>query len=526
MKHLDLMDQPLLALPGGDTLSARDFCAGTFVCGMTGSGKTSGPGATILRSFIRAGMGGVITTAKPDDADMIRRICAEEGRLDTLLVWDGANGGFNVLAWLLAYHGSDGVNIAIEFLMRLLEMKRTASATPGGAGDQFWTDAPKQLLRATVTLLYAATGTVRVEDVLRFVRSAPTSQAQMKDPDWQRTSFFFATCSRANGAIDEGTGQDALAYFHDDWAVIDAKTRGNILISLTTALDTLNSGWLRRAFCEATNLVPELCFEGVIIVLDMPVLTRHEEGAFAQQIFVYAFQRAVLFRNDWPQRFRQRPVFLFIDEFPLFNNSQYAAFLGTCRSSRCCTVLMAQSLPSIIASLDGPNAEHRAQQLLANCALKLFGANSCTATNEWAAKTLGRTLHNRQSYNYSEGHNQSFGMNMGDSTSEGTNRSSGSSYSSGGGTGGRSWSVGGSSSSGSSSGTSDSRGRNRGHGANQGESWGISQQMDWEVEPASFAYLKTGGPQNGNRVSALLYAAGRAFRANNDRAFLLAEFVQ
>lgn len=528
MKNSNILDVPLIALPGGDSVTARDFSAGTFICGMTGGGKTSGPGATILRSFVRAGMGGVITTAKPDDIEMICRICAEEGRVRSLIVWDGTNGGFNVLAWILAYHGPNGVNIAIEFLMRVLEMKRTASATPGGPGDQFWTDAILQRLRNTIPVIYAATKTVRIEDILRFVRSAPQSQAQMKDPDWQRASYFFELFSRAADALDDATGQSALAYWHDDVANLDAKTRGNILISLTTALDALNSGWLRNAFCEETTFVPELCFEGVIIVLDLPVLTRHEEGAFAQQIFIYAFQRAVLQRNALPPRYRARPVFLFIDEFPLFCNSQYADFLGTCRSALCCTVLMAQSLPSLYARMGGPNAQDRAHQLLANCAIKVFGANNCTVSNEWASKTIGRTVHQRGSYNRSEGSNQSFGMNLGEGTNWGTNAGSGSSfsYSSGQGGSGGSWSFGGNSSRGSSQGGSDNRGRNRGHGTNQGESWGYSEQVDWIIEPAEFGrMLKTGGPANRNRVSAIWYQASRQFAASGSNA-LLAEFRQ
>lgn len=521
------LDTPLLSISGTDHVTARDLASGTFISGMTGGGKSSGPGNTLLRTFLRAGMGGVITTAKPDDVDTIRRICVEEGRQHSLIVWDGSQGGFNFLSWILALEGADGIANAIEFLMRIVEMKRASSATPGGNGDQFWTDAILQRLRNTIPVIYAATGTVRIEDVLRFVRSAPESPAQMKDPEWQRRSYFYELFALAADRIDDVTGRNTAAYWHDDVANLDAKTRGNILISLTTALDALNIGWLRKAFCEETTLVPELCLEGMTIVLNMPALTRHEEGIFAQQIFVYAYQRAVLSRNALPARYRERPVFLFIDEFPLFCNSQYADFLGTCRSARCCTVLLAQSLPSIYARMGGPSAQDRAHQLIANCATKIFAANNCTVTNEWAAKTIGRTLHERASYNRTEGSNQSVGMNMGEGSNWGSNRGSGSnfSYNSGNG-GGGSWSVGGNSSRGSSHGGSDNRGRNRGHGTNQGESWGYSEQMDHLIEPSQFArMLKTGGPANGNRVSAVWYQAGRTFRASGGNA-LMTEFVQ
>lgn len=521
-KRTDLLDRPILSLNSFDQLTVRDFASGTLVTGMTGGGKSSGPYNNILRGFVRAGMGGVITTAKPEDVETIRRICREEGCLHSLFIWNGLNGGFNFLAWILARLGPDGVENAIEFLMRVIELKQASAAVPGGSSDQFWTDSRLQFLRALIPLVHAATGTLKIEDILRCARTAPTSPEQMKDPVWQASSGFFKMCALAADRLDDDTGRRIMAYWLE-FANLDAKTRSNILISTTTALDALvSNNWLRQMFCEDSSTFPELCFDGVIIVLDMPVLTRHEDGLFAQQIFVYAYQRAVLARNALPRRYRERPVFLIIDEFPLFCNSQYAQFLGLCRSSRCCTVLLAQSLPSIVGRMVGPNAEERAQSLLANCALKIWAANNCTVTNEWAAKTIGRTVQTRANYSANEGHNASFGMNMGSGENWGWSSQSGgsSSHSSNGGSSsGSSWS------SGSSGGGSDNWGRNRGTGSSHGQSWGKSEVLEYAVEPGAFGrMLKTGGPANGNRVSTIIYQAGRVFSSGTNA--LLVEWRQ
>jgi hypothetical protein len=513
----DLLDEPIYWVSPTDPVSIRDLAAGTLCCGMSSSGKTSGVHNTLLRGFLRAGMGGVLTTAKPDDVENIRRLCAEEGRLDSLIVWDGSNGGFNFLDHALVQPGPQSIENTIELLMRIIEMKRAASTLQGSDGDKFWSDSILKALRNTIPLLHAATGTIRVEDILRFVRSAPDSQAQMKDPAWQQQSFFCQTFMKAADRLEDVTGRNAVAHWHDDWCVLDPKTRGNILISLTTALDALNAGWLRRAFCEATTILPELCFEGAIIVLDMPALTRHEEGVFAQQIFVYAYQRAVLARNALPPRYRERPVCLIVDEFPLFCNSQYADFLGTCRSSRCCTVLLTQSLPALYARL-GANAHDRAHHLVANCATKIWATNNCVTTNQWAADSIGKVLHRRASFNESEGSSTSYGATMGDGTNWGTNSSHNSNF-------GPKFASS-ASSVGRSDGGSDSWGRNRGGGANYGTSSGYSEQMDYLLAPDFFGRgLKTGGPANGNRVSAVWYQAGRRFGASGGTA-LLAEFVQ
>lgn len=522
MPSIDPLDVPLLRLTPTDHVTARDLCSGVLCTGMTGSGKSSGPAATLLRAFARSGMGGVLTCAKPGDAEAYYRLLASEGRASSVIVWDGSNGSFNLMSWSLAQAGEDGAGSTVESVARVIEMKRAASATPGAASDPFWTEGPHQMLRKSIPIIHAATGTVRIKDILRFVRSAPRSPEEMRDPEWQRGSFFYRIFAQAAGQIDDALGAACIAYWSTDFGALDAKTRGNLLISLSTVLDALSSGWLGQAFSGETTLVPELCFSGVIIILDMPALTRHEEGVLAQQIFLYAFQKAVLSRNGLAPAQRERVVFLMIDEFQLFcsSPSQFADFLSTCRSSRCATVLLTQSLASIYARM-GPQGHDRTHQLIANCATKIWAANNCTTTNSWAADMIGKSLQWRDNHSRSEGTSSQFGMNMGEGSNWGTSQGSGSSSSYGpGGGGGSSWN------SGSSRGGSDQWGKNRGTGSNSGESWGASQQLDYRLPPDAFGrMLKTGGPAYANRVSAVWHQSGRVFDASGD-TWLVVEFAQ
>ena len=79
---------------------------------------------------------------------------------------------------------------------------------------------------------------------------------------------------------------------------------------------------------------------------------------------------------------------------------------------------------------------------------------------------------------------------------------------------------------GSSWGGSDNWGRNRGGGSSTNVSQGYSEQMDYTIEPGFFARgLRTGGPANGNRVSAVWFQAGRLFQASSGNA-LFADFKQ
>lgn len=528
------LDTPLLQLTPYDDFTARDAVQGVCVTGATSSGKTSAS-QYLAKSYLQASMGGLVMCAKPEEADLWRQYCSETGRLHSLIVIDGEGHRFNFLTYELARQGAAGINSVVECLMRILEIVRTASPNSGRPGDPFWEDTTKQLLRNTILILYLATGTVRIADILQFVRSAPTSPDQMTDPGWQRGSFFCEAFASAAPSLDDATGERIIAYWQRDFAALDPKTRGNIVISLTTALDRFNHGWLRETFCTDTTVVPEMSFHGAIFLLAMPALTRNEDGIIAQQLFKYMWQRAVLNRNAQDPEHRERPVFLWADEAQYFVNSYDAEFLSTCRGSRCCTVFLSQNLPTYFAKMSGENSRDRVHQLLGNLGTKIWHNNSCTETNRWASETIGRAIQRRATYSATHGSSDStsenYGANVGDGTNWGTNRGSGSSftYNSGNGSGG-SWSAGVSYNSGRSSGGSENRGRSRTEGSTQGTNSGTSdgytEQMDYILEPGAFSrILRTGGPPNGFIVSAVWYQAGRTFRVSNGNSFL-AEFVQ
>jgi hypothetical protein len=523
----DPLDLPLLQLAPGDYFTLRDANQGVLITGSPGSGKTSGSGETIRGSFLQAGMGGLVVCAKPEEAVSWRQACAKYGRSGSLIELDGSIPIINFIHYELARLGADGVNSVIECLMWVLEACRNAGPQPGRSGEQFWIDTTKQVLRHSLPVLHAATGTVRIGDILRFLRSAPQAPGDLSNPQWQRDSFFFRCFRDAAQRIDDAMGERMVSYWSDDYARLDPKTRSNIAISLTTALDRFHHGFLQRAFCAETTVVPELTFHGAIILLNMPALTLNDDGIVAQQLFKYMWQRAVLARNGLEPAQQARPVFLWADEAQYFLNSYDAEFLSTCRGSRACTVFLSQSLPTFYAKMGGEQARERVHHLLGNFATKIWHSNSCSETNRWAADTIGQIVKRRANFSEGEGSSSNYGMNMGDGSNWGVNSSSGgNSGSSSNSQGGSSSSSGSSWSSGTSFGESDNRGRNRGQSSSSNVSQGYSEQMGFLIEPGEFGrILKTGGPANGNRVSAIWYQAGRRFAQSGGNC-LMAEFRQ
>jgi hypothetical protein len=524
MSFVSDLDAPLLQLSAQDRFTLRDACQGVHVFGGIGSGKTSGSGKALAAAYLRAGFGGLILAAKPEEIENWCAYAKANGRANSLILFgERGGGGFNFITYELARQGADGIGSVIECLMRILEAARLSHANAGQGGQQFWDDATRQLLRNTIPILYAATGTVRIPDIIHFVSSAPTSLQQARDAQWQEQSFMFRTvlAARQNPVrpLDAGDFDKTASYWRDEFAQLDTKTRSNIAISLSTALDRFNRGRLHKAFCTETTLVPELTFHGAIIVMDMSALTWNEDGVIAQQLFKYMWQRAVLSRNALEPRHRDRPVFLWADESQYFVNSFDTDFQSTCRGSRACTVYLTQSLPTYYAKMGGEHAKHKADMLLANFVTRIFHNNACAETNRWAADTIGRIIQRRGTYNEGGSTGRSMGMNEGENSNWGTSTSAGSSRDGHGGSSSNS-------SFGSTRGEGESTGRNRGRSSGSNYSGGYSEQMDFEIEPADFGRsLKTGGPANGGNVTAVWFQAGKKF-VDSRRNYLLTRFVQ
>ncbi len=521
------LDTPLLRLSENDHWSVSDAVRHTFISGDSGSGKTSGSGAALRGALLKAGSGALVLVAKPEEADLWRKACKDAGRLGSLIELDGRNGqAFNFLAYEMARLGSEGIGSVVECLLRVVEAAKVASASPGKDGDQFWQEATRMLLRHSLPVILAATGNVTIPHIIEFVRTAPRTPDEMQDDEWQRRSFFYRTLMASEHRLAPDVGEKMISYWLHEYAALDAKTRANIVVSLSTTLDRFCHGWMARSFCGETTFVPALCFHGAIILLNMPALTLNEDGVIAQVLFKFIWQRAMLSRNALPQTFRERLCFLWIDEYQTFASSYDPQFLSACRASMVATVLLTQSLPTLYASMPGENARDKVDHLTGLCSTKIVHSTSCTVTARWAADMIGRTLHQRgnysagDSYSENQGTNVSLGDNWG--TNQGSNWSSGVSVQDG--KTSHNWSSG--SSSGSSSGGSSNWGRSRGSSTSRSLSQGWSEQMDHAIEPAALGrMLKTGGRANGGMVTGILYQSGRIFAASGSN-YMVASFQQ
>ncbi len=464
------LDASLLTFPSDDHWRIRDACEGTQVFGMTGSGKTSGSGQAIARSFLTAGFGGLVLTAKTDEREMWEEWCEATGRLEDLRILAPGTGlTFNFLDYEVRRPGA-GAGLTHNIVHLFETVAEVGARQGGGSGGEdrgYWKKALSQLLRNTIDLVVLATGGLSLDLMYAVVLDAPKSPAMARDPSWQKSSKCMQTIVQAKSkeiGPDKASDLDMTCrYWLREFPGLAEKTRSIIVNMFTGMAESFLRSPFREMFCGKTTITPEHTFRGNIIVIDLPVKEYDALGKYAQVLFKYIWQRAVERRSV---KKHPRPVFLWADEAQFFVSSTDTKFQSTARSKRACTVYLTQNLPSYLDELGGESSRQSVLSLLGNLGTKIFHANSDTETNLYAAEIIGRGLQQRMSGN--------LGMGL---------------------------------------------------GGIPNQSAGFGEVIDYDVQPQAFTMLRKGGPENDLCVDGVVYQGGRIWNSTG-KTYLPAVFRQ
>ena len=489
-----ILGTDLVPLTRRDYLTVSDLCTGVAIFGATGSGKTSGSGQTVALALLAAGFGGLVLSAKTEERALWERWAAMTGRTKDLLFFSPEEDWrFNFLDYEWRRPGAGGGRV--ENIVRLF----TLGMETLGAGEQkasgnnaYWQRAMQQLLRNAVALVGMATGHVRLADINKLIASAPRSQAQV-DAEVSNPAGYCVQLlaqARQRSAGDAAKLDDCkkvMDYWFGEWPHIPPETRGNILSTFTSATDAFGFSPFRELFCTGTNIAPEVAEYGKIIFLDLNIKEHGKTGQFAQVLFKTCFQNTLERRN---LEHSPMPVFLWGDEAPYFVNSEDESVLRTARSKRLITVYLMQNLTTLYEALGGQSGRDTAHSILTNLSTQIFHANRDVETNKYASETIGQSVHMMGSY------------------SEGTS-------------GGENWSAG-SSSDLQTSGGSVSHSHGEQTGWNQSKS--AQEQLQADVQPKEFTLLRSGGPDNGLCVDAILTRTGHIWSSGKN--FLHVTFRQ
>jgi hypothetical protein len=457
---------PLVRLSDSDLWTIGNAFEGMLVTGATGAGKSSTTGKEVLTSFLSNGFGGLVLTAKNYDVDLIREYCRQTGReADLIILAPDQPWVFDPLDFELTRKGAGAGHTEnlVNLFSTLLDIADRTGGQGGGKEDEgYWRKAARQLVRNFCDLLVLATGHVSIPDLYRAVISAPTSLDQATSESWKQ-SYCYKLLAAADSARKTVSQREDLKLVADylllEYPALSEKTRSVIVSSFTSCIDVMNRGVLRQLFCGKTNFSLADSEAGKIIVVGLPVKEFGEVGVIANVIMKYCWQRSIERRNV---RESARPVFLYADEAQFFFHAQDFLFQSTCRSSRVATVYLTQNLSNIIDALGGEGGRAKSDSLIANLGTKVFHANADPVTNEWAASVIGKT---RQYFvNANNSYQNSDWLSPGYRPDQEKTSSS-----------------------------------------------GISEQMDFEVQPAEFTRMRTGGEANAFLVDAIVFQNGRVF---------------
>jgi hypothetical protein len=475
-------DESILCLGDGDTpenyWTLKNAFEGVQVFGGTGSGKSSGSGKALALAFLESNMGGLVLTAKTDEKLTWRKYAAETGRTKDLIIF-GADQKwrFNFMEYERSRPGKGAGNT--ENLVNLFcTVLETADRKSGGSEAPFWQRALKQLLRNTIDLSVIAADVVNLPSLYRIVTTAPNKLEEVSDPKWQKNSDCYQLIQLAESRAEQLNRVSDFELTRDYWlrefANLATETKTAIVSMFTSMADCFLRGLLRELFCTTNNFSPEDCFKGKIIILDLPVKEFYELGVFAQVLMKLCWQRAVE-RRIPPETERQdlqetiRPVFLWADESQFFASQHSdSQFQSTARSSRCCTVLLTQNLPGYQAAFGGSDSRAITEAFVANLQTKIWHANGCPQTNNWAADSIGRT---RQIQIYG-------GLSE-------ANRAQGNSHNAGG-----------------------------------------SMTFEYIIQPQEFTILRTGGEENDWLVDAVIFQGGRRWVAEEKGKQVVRNYIR
>lgn len=483
------LDTVLLHFGRRDRFTIRNACESVQILGGTGSGKTSGSGRALATAYLKAGMGGLVCCAKPDEADLWRKLARECGREKDLLFFDASGAQrFNFMDYAQATIGKSGFDTnLVDLIARIAEAARMQSDGGGGGKDDgYFRNAANQLLAHALPFLRAAYGTIRLRELYRLINDAPTSRQQAIDPEFVKQSFWAETLFRVARKAEAGDKEAARVaseygdYWMGEFAGMGDRQRSSIVSTLTSTIYPFLAGQLHTLFSTETTLVPELSRQGIIIVLDLPTRQFGSAGVIAQQIFKLLWQFAMERERIVPVT---RPVFAWLDECQFFMNSYDAEHLSVCRQQKVCNVFLTQDIPTYYARIGNENT---AESLLNKFGTRIFHATTDAKTGRYAADIIGKVTRYQSSESVTTGASSSGGHSIGQAEGQGTS----------------------------------------GAGRNQGRTRSRSTYQDYDIPPDYLGReLRTGGPANKYCVDAIIVRNGSVFRSSR-RNRIKAEFRQ
>jgi type IV secretory pathway TraG/TraD family ATPase VirD4 len=394
---------PLFAWSQHDAFTLRNAVESVAIFGELGAAKTTGSAAWILLKYLEIGMGGLVCCVKPGDRELVEAYARQTGRGDAVIVVSPERRWrCNLIRYALKRPGATGSRVEqiVSLLMTIVEAAERGERAGAGQGDKFWQRSLRQILRNGLEVSIAAKGEATMRMLHEVITSAPRTHAEVHNEQWQKNSLCYRLIeeaeTRERSEREQADFELAAKYFLREFPDMPNDTRGSILATYGVMADVLLRGHMADLFDGETNFIPDLTFDGAIIVLDLPIKVYGQAGLYVQAAFTYLWQLACEQRDV---KASPRPVFWFVDEAHELVCNYTPEFLATARSARVASVLISQNKPNYFAAMGGEAGRHRVEAFLGNMGTKIFHANGDPETNKWASDMISEEVQTRNNWN-------------------------------------------------------------------------------------------------------------------------------
>lgn len=379
----------LLRLTPLDRWTLEQACLGTLITGGVGSGKTSGPFQYVIRSFLRAGFGGIFLCAKKDVWKDYKKLADAEDRSGDVIIFREGEQSFNFLTYE-AKRGGAGHAVIENLVILLLQAAEISSRS---AGQDFFDKAMRQLLRNCLEVVIAATGEVDLELIQKIVATLPQRLNDLEEPEKFYSLQILADAERKATPERKHDLQKAREYFTLTWPRLADRTRSSIAITLSVMIDSFTSLPLQGLLLGKTTVTPDDVLAGKIVIVDVNVKDWDIIGKIAGVIWKFSVQRAIERRPGLDgDPALLRPIFIAADEAQFWVSSSDITFQTTSRSARGLSVYATQNIPNFNLEL-GPGdsaGQPKVKSLLGNLQNRFICQQLEDETNLWHANTLGK----------------------------------------------------------------------------------------------------------------------------------------
>lgn len=381
-----------MAFDRENALTLRGLLANLIVFGRTGSGKTSGSGASLLRGILRhPRSGGIVLANKPEDRPDFARLAEKMGRAHDVFWFSPTDPlRFNVLDHVYRVSGGNTREI-VSCLMTIGETLRNGGRGGHRGGDaDFWRQMNEQLLYHAVQVVKLARRGVAAVDLQRFLNGAARSAEELRSEAWRQgfhSEVLQAALAASKSAADAMDCEEAVAFFLNHWPHLADRTRSSIEVGVNSILFVFNTGLARELISRSTNFdIGELA-NGKWLFVDTSPSVLGDAGLLVGACLKYVVQRDILRREG---RAGEGFVVVWLDEYAQWATSFDARqFLPMCRSHRGAMVALTQSIHGLRATLGG-TSDHESSALLSNFHHRIFHALGSAEDAEFASELVGK----------------------------------------------------------------------------------------------------------------------------------------